>query len=153
MPRCELCGTPVEVVSSPEGTSHYRPATDAGLEGVLGFDPKIRDETLAAIEAGIIEQTGNGELAAWFVLWVRDAPQRNQAVRDLFSRLRAERDAPVEKERHGWELEHGITVAVCPGCAFSFDAQHEETDGSGYSCPCCAEADNDAPVNSYPPII
>lgn len=29
---------------------------------------------------------------------------------------------------------------TCPDCAFTFAAEHENTDGSGYSCPACAEA-------------
>ncbi len=28
----------------------------------------------------------------------------------------------------------------CPDCGFSFDAEHINSDGSGYSCPDCAEA-------------
>jgi len=28
----------------------------------------------------------------------------------------------------------------CPNCAFTFDAGHDNADGSGYSCPVCAEA-------------
>lgn len=46
---------------------------------------------------------------------------------------------PVERERFGWQLQHGVTVAVCPDCAFSFDAEHEDQETGGYSCPNCCE--------------
>lgn len=37
-----------------------------------------------------------------------------------------------------WEREDGVECVVCPVCAFTFDAAHEDTTG-GYSCPACAE--------------
>ena len=37
-----------------------------------------------------------------------------------------------------WEVIRGITCVVCPGCAFTFAAEHtDEPDGTAYSCPCC----------------
>jgi hypothetical protein len=39
-----------------------------------------------------------------------------------------------------WELEEGVTCVVCPDCAFTFDAVHENDEPEGtYSCPLCAE--------------
>lgn len=45
-------------------------------------------------------------------------------------------DAPFT-ERDGWVFEDGVRCAVCPGCAFTFDAGHIDNDGAGYSCPVC----------------
>jgi len=44
-------------------------------------------------------------------------------------------DAP--RERHGWAVETGVPCVVCPGCAFTFDACHEDASAGGYSCPSC----------------
>lgn len=33
--RCELCGTPVRVVSSRDGTAHYEPSRRAVLEALV----------------------------------------------------------------------------------------------------------------------
>lgn len=38
-----------------------------------------------------------------------------------------------------WTFETAVNCTVCPDCAFTFDEDHEDTDG-GYSCPVCAEA-------------
>lgn len=38
-----------------------------------------------------------------------------------------------------WEVEHDRTNVVCPDCAFSFDAIHQDGDG-GYTCPLCEPA-------------
>lgn len=41
---------------------------------------------------------------------------------------------------HEWEREAHVTCVVCPHCAFTFDALHEnDTPERGYSCPACAE--------------
>jgi len=40
MNRCEVCGSPVEVVSSDEGTHHYRPA---GQERIAALEAVIHD--------------------------------------------------------------------------------------------------------------
>ena len=44
----------------------------------------------------------------------------------------------TETERHGWAVEHGVTVVICPECCFSFDASHED-EGGGFSCPACPQ--------------
>ena len=37
-----------------------------------------------------------------------------------------------------FELEAAVVCVVCPGCAFTFDAVHEDDDGSrNYTCPVC----------------
>jgi ssDNA-binding Zn-finger/Zn-ribbon topoisomerase 1 len=38
-----------------------------------------------------------------------------------------------------WTRWNSVECVECPDCAFTFDADHEATDGSGYSCPVCAE--------------
>lgn len=38
-----------------------------------------------------------------------------------------------------WEIEHDRTNVVCPDCAFSFDAIHQDETG-GYTCPLCEPA-------------
>lgn len=38
-----------------------------------------------------------------------------------------------------WEIERDRTNVVCPDCAFSFDAIHQDGDG-GYTCPLCEPA-------------
>lgn len=40
-----------------------------------------------------------------------------------------------------WETEESVTCVVCPTCAFTFDADHTNTVGGGYSCPACHAAD------------
>lgn len=38
-----------------------------------------------------------------------------------------------------WETEANVLCVVCPDCAFTFDACHEnDTPEGGYSCPVCA---------------
>lgn len=39
--------------------------------------------------------------------------------------------------RHGWPVWTGVTCVECPGCGFTFGADHENTNGTGYSCPVC----------------
>lgn len=39
-----------------------------------------------------------------------------------------------------WEEVVAFRCVICPQCAFTFDADHRDTDGGGYSCPVCAEA-------------
>jgi hypothetical protein len=34
-------------------------------------------------------------------------------------------------------FEQGVTCVVCPDCAFTFDADHVDSDGGGYTCPLC----------------
>lgn len=47
-------------------------------------------------------------------------------------------ETSAPRELHGWAVECGVTCVVCPGCAFTFDAQHEDdTPDGGYSCPSC----------------
>ena len=41
-----------------------------------------------------------------------------------------------------WQFEDGVRCVVCPGCAFTFDAGHEDVPGGGYSCPSCGYGDN-----------
>jgi len=51
--------------------------------------------------------------------------------------------APAEatpRERKGWEIERNRTNVVCPDCAFSFDAVHEDDPEGGYTCPVCKPA-------------
>jgi hypothetical protein len=49
----------------------------------------------------------------------------------------------TERQRHGWDIYRGVTCVACPDCAFTFDADHENTDGTGYTCPACvAERDD-----------
>ncbi len=35
-------------------------------------------------------------------------------------------------------FEDGVRCWICPDCAFTFSAEHTNTDGSGYTCPLCA---------------
>jgi hypothetical protein len=41
--------------------------------------------------------------------------------------------------RAGWETARDVACIVCPACAFTFDADHEDWPEGGYSCPACAE--------------
>lgn len=36
-----------------------------------------------------------------------------------------------------WAVEHGVTVVVCPDCAFAFDAVHTDPSSDTYTCPTC----------------
>lgn len=47
------------------------------------------------------------------------------------------------EERCEWtEREQGVECVVCPVCAFTFDADHEnDTPEGGYTCPLCVEID------------
>lgn len=36
-----------------------------------------------------------------------------------------------------WQVEEGVRSVVCPDCAFTFSAEHTETDGGLYDCPAC----------------
>lgn len=40
--------------------------------------------------------------------------------------------------RHGWNVWTGVACVECPDCAFTMDADHEDTQG-GYSCPNCPQ--------------
>ena len=44
-----------------------------------------------------------------------------------------------------WQLEPNVTCVVCPRCAFTFDAVHEDVPNGGHSCPLC-EIDRQAQV-------
>jgi hypothetical protein len=39
-----------------------------------------------------------------------------------------------------WNVERNVTCVVCPTCAFTFDANHQDVASRGYSCPVCFEA-------------
>lgn len=58
-----------------------------------------------------------------------------EAEREI-ARLREARPQP-SGERHGWTLWDHVQCVECPGCGFTFDADHEDTEGGGYSCPVC----------------
>lgn len=48
----------------------------------------------------------------------------------------------------GWVTEDGVRCVVCPTCAFTYDAYHEDTSRPGYySCPICALAQVERAVN------
>jgi hypothetical protein len=50
-----------------------------------------------------------------------------------------------ELERHGWPITVGVTCVSCPGCGFTFDAEHtDEPRGDQYSCPTCDASESDA---------
>lgn len=36
-----------------------------------------------------------------------------------------------------WQYVTGVDCVVCPGCAFTFDADHIDVGTNRYSCPCC----------------
>lgn len=36
-----------------------------------------------------------------------------------------------------WNVHQGVTCVECPGCAFTFDADHQDVDRDGYTCPEC----------------
>lgn len=56
----------------------------------------------------------------------------------LFEKLYAEREKTGRLEAENAALRQSLWS--CPNCAFTFDAGHDNTDGSGCSCPVCAEA-------------
>jgi hypothetical protein len=64
--------------------------------------------------------------------------QNHTCGRPLPVRVDPPEGAPP-REIHGWEATTVLCV-TCPGCAFTMDADHVDNDGSGYSCPVCAEA-------------
>lgn len=39
-----------------------------------------------------------------------------------------------------WEQIEGVVCVVCPDCAFTFGAEHQNTRGGGYTCPNCQPA-------------
>jgi|GEM_PF-1416049 len=45
-------------------------------------------------------------------------------------------------ERYGWQVRHGVTCVVCPGCAFTMSAEHvsEGEDRPFYDCPNCGDS-------------
>lgn len=51
----------------------------------------------------------------------------------------------VDDHGNTWEIEKGVTCVVCPHCAFTFDATHEDdTPDRGYTCPACPGQPADA---------
>lgn len=57
-------------------------------------------------------------------------------------------ERPQPAELHGWITAHDVLCVVCPGCGFTFDADHTGP-GVGYSCPLC-ELDAALPVRERP---
>jgi NTP pyrophosphatase (non-canonical NTP hydrolase) len=41
----------------------------------------------------------------------------------------------------GWTVHTGVTCVECPGCAFTFAADHEDHPHGGFSCPNCGHPD------------
>lgn len=139
---CEVCGS-------------KRCVTVGGENECLGYDP-YRAPSDAAPDV-----PGEGDLADMLVnqangvsvgpsLFLSDKTLFAKAaveIRRLRTELAArEADAPepvatkrpIDKNdrfRHEWAIERNVTCVVCPDCGFTFDADHEDVDGSGYSCP------------------
>lgn len=51
---------------------------------------------------------------------------------------------PMGTSRHGWAIWVNVTCVECPDCGFTMDHDHEDADGSGYTCPNCATAMEEA---------
>ena len=51
-----------------------------------------------------------------------------------------------------WEIERDRTNVVCPECAFSFDAIHQDGDG-GYTCPLCEPAPASGEPSGAAPLL
>jgi CxxC motif-containing protein len=45
---------------------------------------------------------------------------------------------------YGWTLWRNVLCVECPGCAFTFDVDHQNTDRSGYTCPQCETKSTEA---------
>lgn len=54
---------------------------------------------------------------------------------------------------HGWDIEEGVRCVVCPACAFTFAAVHEDFGGSGYTCPNCSASTDDGPDEAAEPYL
>lgn len=78
------------------------------------------------------------------------------AMSDIVERLRTEiarlrTHSREERERHGWQVERGVTCVVCPDCAFTFDADHEDDrPEGGYTCPNCSPEE---PVEGFADVV
>lgn len=80
-------------------------------------------------------------LAAWLdaVIEHEDDEDNRSGFIACAKVLRALAAEPAQvgtRERHGWQIEHGVECVVCPYCTFTFAASHENEKG-GYSCPNC----------------
>lgn len=93
------------------------------------WDASRRDRAWAQFQ----EASEAGDDARMFPLYASPTP----TSADEIARLRTH--SREERERHGWQVERGVTCVVCPDCAFTFDADHEDDrPEGGYTCPNCS---------------